>query len=66
MRDPRLEKLADVLVIYRVGVRKEQVVRISGPPLSQALVAEIYRKVLSAGGHPIVRMNPVVLQVIFL
>lgn len=66
MRDPRLEKLADVLVNYSVGVRKDQVVRISGPPVSHPLVAEIYRKVLAAGGHPLVRMNPEELQEVFL
>src|SRR5688500_19471416 len=66
MRDPRLEKLADVLVNYSVGVKKDHVVRLSGPPLAQPLVAEIYRKVLAAGGHPLVRMNPEELQEIFL
>jgi aminopeptidase len=58
MRDPRLEKLADVLVNYSVGVVKDQVVRISGPPVAQPLVVELYRKVLAAGGHPLVRMTP--------
>jgi aminopeptidase len=58
MRDPRLEKLADVLVNYSVGVRPGQLVRISGPPVSQPLIVEIYRKVLAAGGHPHVRMVP--------
>ena len=31
MRDPRLEKLADVLVNYSVGVKPGQLVRISSP-----------------------------------
>src|SRR5690349_2401377 len=66
MRDPRLEKLADVLVNYSVGVKKNNVVRISGPPLAQPLVAEVYRKVIAAGGHPLVRMNPEELGEIFL
>ena len=52
MRDPRLAKLADVLVNYSVGVKKDQLVRISGPPVSQPLIVELYRKVLAAGGHP--------------
>jgi aminopeptidase len=58
MRDPRLEKLADVLVNYSVGVKKDQVVRISGPPPALPLIAEVYRKVTTAGGHPLVRMSP--------
>jgi aminopeptidase len=66
MRDPRLEKLADVLVNYSVGVRRDNVVRISGPPVAQPLVVELYRKVLAAGGHPVVRMAPEELQELFL
>jgi aminopeptidase len=66
MRDPRLEKLADVLVNYSVGVKKDNVVRVSGPPLAQPLIAEIYRKVIAAGGHPLLRMNPEELGEIFL
>ncbi|HEV2293130.1 MAG TPA: aminopeptidase [Tepidisphaeraceae bacterium] len=66
MRDPRLEKLADVLVNYSVGVKKDQLVRISGPPVSQPLIVELYRKVLAAGGHPSVRMVPEELNEIFL
>jgi aminopeptidase len=62
MRDSRLEKLADVLVNYSVGVKPEQLVRISGPPLAQPLVVELYRKVVAAGGHPVVRMAPEVLS----
>ena len=58
MRDVRLEKLADVLVNYSVGVKKDQLVRISGPPVSQPLIVELYRKVIAAGGHPSVRMVP--------
>jgi aminopeptidase len=66
MRDPRLEKLADVLVNYSVGVEKDNVVRISGPPVAQPLVIDLYRKVLSAGGHPVVRMAPEEVQELFL
>ena len=58
MRDPRLEKLADVLVNYSVGVKPGHLVRISGPPVAQPLIIEVYRKVLAAGGHPAVRVNP--------
>src|SRR5690349_16686355 len=58
MRDPRLEKLADVLVNYIVGVKPGQLVRISGPPISSPLITEIFRKVLAAGGYPHVRMAP--------
>jgi len=66
MRDPRLEKLADVLVNYSVGVKKDQVVRISGPPIAQPLIVELYRKVVAAGGHAFTRMTPEELTEIFL
>jgi aminopeptidase len=66
MRDPRLEKLADVLVNYSVGVKPGQFVRLSGPPCSQPLVVELYRKVLSAGGNPHARIVPEELSEIIL
>jgi aminopeptidase len=58
MRDPRLEKLADVLVNYSVGVKPGQLVRINAPPVAEPLIMELYRKVVAAGGNPIVRMAP--------
>jgi aminopeptidase len=58
MRDPRLTKLAGVLVNYSVGVKKGQIVRISGPPLATPLVLEIYRAVVGAGGNPFVILTP--------
>ena len=66
MRDPRLEKLADVLVNYSVGVRKDDVVRISGPTVGEPLFVALFRRVLAAGGHPVVRMVPDELQEILL
>jgi aminopeptidase len=57
MRDQRLEKLASVLVNYSVGVKKGQLVRITGSTIAQPLILEIYRKVLEAGGHPLLRMG---------
>jgi aminopeptidase len=58
MRDPRLEKLADVLVNYSVGVKPGQLVRISGPPIAQPLIIELFRKIIAAGGQAHVRMAP--------
>jgi aminopeptidase len=66
MRDPRLGKLADVLVNYSVGVKPGQLVRISGPPVAQPLIIELFRKTTAAGGHPLVRMQPEELSEIFL
>ncbi len=58
MQDPRLEKLADVIVNYSVAVRKGDLVRISGSPIATPLIVELYRKVVQAGGNPLVRMAP--------
>jgi len=58
MHDPRLAKLADVIVKYSVAVRKDDLVRISGPPAATPLITAVYRRVLDAGGHPFVRMAP--------
>src|SRR5579862_5561382 len=66
MRDPRLTKLADVLVNYSVGVKKNQIVRIVGAPVAQPLIVELGRKVIEAGGHPMVRMSPKELSEIML
>ena len=66
MRDPRLEKLAEVLVNYSVGVAKDQVVRLNAPPVAQPLLVELYRRVLAVGGHPFVRMVPDEIEEIFL
>ncbi len=58
MFDPRIERLAKVLVNYSVGVQKDQLVRIAAPPLAMPLVLAIYREVLNAGGQPFVRIAP--------
>src|SRR4051794_9273791 len=58
MRDPRLTKLADVLVNYSVAVRPGQLVRIGGSTVTRPLVAELYRAVVAAGGNPFVRVLP--------
>lgn len=57
MRDPRLGKLADVLVNYSVGVKKGQTVRINSSAIAEPLVLEIYRAIIKAGGHPIPRIT---------
>ncbi len=66
MRDPRLEKLADVLVNYSIGAKPGQLVRLSGPPAAQPLIIELYRKVLAAGAQPHARIVPEELSEILL
>ena len=58
MEDPRLEKLAHVLVHYSTRVRREDLVRLAGPPVGRPLLVALYRKVLEAGGYPRVEIVP--------
>jgi aminopeptidase len=50
--DPRLAKLAQVLVHYSLDVKPGHLVRISGPALAAPLISQAYREVLAARGHP--------------
>ncbi len=51
MADPRLKKLADVLVNYSVGVKPGDWVELSGNILAEPLINEVYRQVIKAGGN---------------
>jgi len=52
MRDPRLDKLADVLVSYSAGVKKGDLVAIGADPIAFPGVRAVFERVLRAGGHP--------------
>jgi len=52
LRDPRIDKLAQVLVSYSTSVRKGNLVAIVGQMESFPLIASIYEHVLKAGGNP--------------
>ena len=57
MRDPRLDKLAAVLVNYSTGVKKGDLVRIGGEVPGLPLIEALYERVLLAGGHPFVQLT---------
>ncbi len=57
MQDPRLERLAQVLVSYSTAVRPGDVVRLSGPVIARPLLVALYAEVLKAGGHPYVQAS---------
>jgi aminopeptidase len=52
MTDPRLSKLADVLVEYSTAVKPGDWVQVYYHPLAEMLAGEVYRAVLQTGGHP--------------
>jgi len=52
MRDPRLDKLASVLVNYSTKVKKGDVVGILADPIAMPMVEAVYEAALKAGGLP--------------
>ncbi len=52
MHDPRLDKLADILVRYSTRIKKGDLVEIRSDPSGMPLVAAVFDRVLQAGGHP--------------
>ena len=57
MNDPRIGKLADILVNYSAKVKKGDTVLIRGDELGKPLLLEVYRKVVEAGGHPLTSVS---------
>ncbi|MBS1248722.1 MAG: Aminopeptidase 2 [Chloroflexi bacterium] len=57
MIDPRIKKLANLLVNYSVEIQPGEWVLIRGSMLAEPLISEVYRAVLEAGGHPTVRLG---------
>jgi aminopeptidase len=57
MPDPRLKKLAELLVNYSVNVQPKEWVFINSHILAEPLVAEVQRAVLEAGGYPQIIMT---------
>lgn len=57
MSDPRVERLAELLVTYSIAVQPGETVFITGSPLAMPLIRETYRQVLAAGGLPTVYLH---------
>jgi|HigsolmetaAR201D_1030396.scaffolds.fasta_scaffold04141_3 aminopeptidase len=57
MADPRVTKLAQVMVQYSLPVKKGDLFRIVATPAARELIQEIYREALLAGAHPLVRLQ---------
>jgi aminopeptidase len=53
-----LDRLAAVLIRYSTQVRPGELVSLVGPSSAEPLLVALYREVLHAGGHPLVRMAP--------
>jgi aminopeptidase len=56
MVDPRLKRLADLLVNYSVELKPGEWTMIGAEVVALPLAREVYRAVLEAGGHPMMRL----------
>jgi aminopeptidase len=57
MHDPRLARLADLLVNYSTKVRKGDLVKIIGSSVCEPLLVEIFKATVKAGGQPYITMT---------
>ena len=55
--DPRLKKLANLLVHYSVKLKKGQLVRITGEVTTLPLLEAIYKEAIDVGAHPYITMR---------
>jgi aminopeptidase len=65
MSDPRLDKLAKILVHYSLKIRPRDLFRIAGPSLAMPLLRAIYDEALTAGAYPYVRISGEGLEELF-
>ncbi len=57
MKDPRIEKYAEVLLKYCVKLKRDQLMCIRGTTLATPLITELYKKALIMGAHPFTRIR---------
>jgi aminopeptidase len=58
VRDPRVEKLAELIVGYSLDLREGQVYRIDGEEVTIPLVVALYRAALRRGAFPYTKVVP--------
>ncbi|HET8627772.1 MAG TPA: aminopeptidase [Thermomicrobiales bacterium] len=52
LTDPRIAKMAEVLIRYSLDTRPGDLLTIEGQPIAAPLIRECYRQALLAGAHP--------------
>jgi aminopeptidase len=57
MRDPRVARLAELIVSYSLGLEAGKVLRIDALPAGEPLAVELYRAALGVGAHPYVNLE---------
>jgi aminopeptidase len=66
LRDPRIEKWADVIVRYCLELKAGQWLLVQGNPLAYPLIDALYRATLKIGARPDLRINFPELEEVFL
>lgn len=66
MRDPRLDRLAEVLVTYSTRLKPGDLVMIESDPIGLPLVEAVYERALRAGAHPFWKPSSEALNDIFM
>ncbi|HSH03392.1 MAG TPA: aminopeptidase [Anaerolineae bacterium] len=61
MTDPRVAKLANILVNYSIKVQKGEWILVNGSTIAMPLIVEVQRAILEAGGHPTIFLQDDVL-----
>lgn len=57
--DPRVKKLANVLINYSLGLKKGQLIKIQGQTVSMPLLLAAYEEAIKVGAHPYISIvNP--------
>jgi aminopeptidase len=65
MPDPRVDKFADLLVVYSARVKPGEIISVFGSEAAKPLIVALYRRILVAGAHPRVHMSPDGLEKVF-
>lgn len=52
MKDTRLQKLANLLINYSLGIKKGEYLQIEGSFTTEPLLKELYREAIKAGAYP--------------
>ena len=65
MADPRIEKLAKVLVHYSLGLKAGQQIQIRTHPIAEDLTQAVYEEVIKVGAYPFMQVTMPGLDEIF-
>ncbi len=57
MADPRIEKLADVIIDYSLGIKEGDFFAINSPPIAAPLVEALYVRALRKGAFPVTSIS---------